>query len=158
MSNIVVTVPTDGLRRLLDDAPDVKLQLQSLAAEKIAEEIVRKAQDKFNANYVEAQTKRIAGQVYAELKSKWTFPAEGKRIVEELAVEAVTRALRGQKDTLIREVQERARELMKTADQRLKDHEVERHAAFLRWAEVEVCKLARDEFIATLRSVKETIT
>ena len=45
-----ITIPTDSLRKLLADHPEVELRLSSMACEKVAEEIKRKVGEKLSKN------------------------------------------------------------------------------------------------------------
>ena len=47
-----ITIPTDSLRKLLADHPEVELRLSSMACEKVAEEIKRKVGEKLSKNEV----------------------------------------------------------------------------------------------------------
>jgi ribosome recycling factor len=87
-------IRTDSLRKILEEEPDVKLKLQNMAIEKIAEELKKKAQhislERFEQEMKSTINKAIA-EANQNLTSKYKFPAEAKAIIEELAKEAVTK-------------------------------------------------------------------
>lgn len=87
MSTIQINVTTDLLKKVLDEQPAIKLSLASLAAEKIAEEVIRKVK---NTSLEEIQDKvntQVSRAIAANMdiyKDRWKFPEEAKKEVRRL--------------------------------------------------------------------------
>lgn len=85
--SITARIRTDSLRKLLEDNTEVWLELESMACEKIAEEITRKAlKMSIDANAVTESAKKAAGEVArTTLRDHRNWPpdanAEIKKIV-----------------------------------------------------------------------------
>jgi hypothetical protein len=92
---IELRVSTASLRKLLDGNPEVRLKLDAMACEKIAEELKRKV-DAGLAD-LEQQATRIVNAAFqkadtamqASIRSKWEFPEATKVIIRDVAKGAV---------------------------------------------------------------------
>lgn len=91
-NKLEVLIRTDSLKKILNEEPEVRLKLQSMACEKIAEELKRKVsqmsleqlQGKLQATVDAAVT-----EANKNLSSKYKFPPEAKAIIKDLAKEKV---------------------------------------------------------------------
>lgn len=93
MSDVSLRIPTSSLRALLDDKPDLLLQIESMACEKIAEEITRKTIQrdigKMNQALQEAVRKELmkgwsGGTIDLSTKAKELVAFEVNRAVEKV--------------------------------------------------------------------------
>ena len=85
-------IRTESLRRILEEEPEVKLKLQTMAIEKIAEELLRKAKNISLTKYeteVQSTVNRAIQEANKNLTTKYKFPAEAKAVIDELARESV---------------------------------------------------------------------
>lgn len=85
-------VPTASLKTILEQNPDVLLKLESIACEKIAEEIVRKSRTQAVHAY-EAKLQEVAMKVTREFSANYSkkhnFPEEARSTVEAIAMDKV---------------------------------------------------------------------
>jgi ATP-dependent Lon protease len=89
---IEVLVRTESLKKILDEEPEVKLKLQSMAVEKIAEELLRKAKHTSITQFqtqMENTINKAMAEVNRNLVLKYRFPEEAKAIIREFAKESV---------------------------------------------------------------------
>jgi hypothetical protein len=114
-------IRTDTLRKILEEEPAVKLQLQHTAIEKIAEELTRKAKHLSLAQF-ESQLQTTVNKAISEfnkdLTSKYRFPAEAKVIIEQIAREYVERMFNGEKARLTKEIDEYFRVKQEESDKK----------------------------------------
>ena len=89
---VEVLIRTDSLRRILEEEPEVKLKLQNMAIEKIAEELKRKAQNISLAQFeleMQSTIKKSIAEFNKSITSTYKFPPEAKAVIETIAKEAV---------------------------------------------------------------------
>lgn len=98
---IQVRVPTDSLRKILQENPPVMLKLESMACEKIAEEIMRKATASDLKKLTEDTVRNATDGVTRAMKdsSKWPEP------LKKAVMDTVLSALKEQRVNMIKEFQ-----------------------------------------------------
>lgn len=150
---IELLIRTDALRKILNDDPDTRLKLQSMACEKIAEELKRKASNMAISQF-EPQIQSITNKAIADcnmtLASKYKFPAEAKAIIEELAKENVQTYFKAEIKRWEATINEffAAKQAEANAQTEAKVMEtIEKMRPLIR-------QQAREEFIATLEAVQ----
>jgi len=133
MADLQLRVPTESLRKLLQEEPTIWLKLESMATEKIAEEITRKAQSITSPEKMNRLVSEIVDQVRREatsqLGSKIKFPEALSKVVVEIASDA----LKAQRLNLINEFRDEVNKLFtevhgntkKYMDQLLEQHKSE---------------------------------
>ena len=146
---IELLIRTDALRKILNDDPDTRLKLQSMACEKIAEELKRKAISQFEPQIQSIINKAIA-DCNMTLASKYKFPAEAKAIIEELAKENVQTYFKAEIKRWEATINEFFAAKQAESD-RLTEAKVFEAIEKMRPA---IKQQAREEFIATLEAVK----
>lgn len=166
---IQIRVNTDVLRDLLDQNPEAKLELEAFAAEKIAEELVRK--------FIGRKESEIAVLVREKLDSVVYTPMRGGAIPSDFAKQVidgeVDRAIAKRVSIRGQELDERvaacAEETIIARLDKIVSREREEREAFMKrlqawWAEGSekledaVKKLARDEFMKVIAEVSGVFT
>lgn len=162
VSDLSLRVPTASLKKLLDENPETKLQLESMACEKIAEELFQKVKGRLSDGSVNETAKKLVqdevNRAFHALKSKFSFPEEGKKVIQELATAAVQKAMEAERKHLLNGVEEKLKAMVlriggeaQTAlyEQLNKDHQE-------RLSEMSstIRQMARSEFLAVLAEAK----
>jgi ElaB/YqjD/DUF883 family membrane-anchored ribosome-binding protein len=148
---IELRIPTSQLKSLLEGQPEIALKLESMACEKIAEEILRKVE---RASFAEGVTNQVRSLVSAALSeaqknlaSTYRFPTEAKKAVQELAEDYVRAYFREEK----KKYDERLNAELATKVQTLMD---QAYASMQRGLERDVRDIAKKEFIAVLETAR----
>lgn len=92
--SIQLSITTDSLKKILDEQPEVQLKLQSMAIEKIAEELKRKAQNMSIAQFesqIQSTISKAIMEFNKDITSKYRFPGEAKAVIEQIARDYVNR-------------------------------------------------------------------
>ena len=157
LNKIEISVPTSALAKLLADNPEITLHLQSMACEKIAEEIHKKAL-KINMSQQQQVFDAAIRNATSKLTSKYLFPKEAQEAIE-WAVSA--HMLGGFAKELVN---------AKTDLHAFITKEIDRQFGLLRNAfavtisegvdniEAKIRKIARDEFLLILKETKGEIS
>ena len=82
MNKLIVS--TENLRKILADNPEIELELASMASEKIAEELKRKALGMADA-YISKRVKDIFDRELRRFESKWSLPKKAMENIGEHA-------------------------------------------------------------------------
>jgi hypothetical protein len=150
---VEVLIRTDSLRRILDEEPEVRLKLQNMAIEKIAEELKRKAQNisllQFESE-MQSTIRKSIDSYNKSITSTYKFPPEAKAIIETLVKEAVQTYFAAE----IRRWEASVNEFFankQSASDRLTQAKVMETIEMMRPA---IRQQAREEFVATLEAVK----
>lgn len=157
--DVTLVIPTDSLKKLLDDQPDISLKLQSMACEKIAEELNRKIRNQFTQVQIDTIVRDVLARAKQALSTQWSFPKEAVRVIEELAETAV-------REEIDRELSKRMTIAVSRAQKELDDmlarklEQFEKNAAkhkreLATWFEAEANRTARQSFLDVLKEAKE---
>jgi hypothetical protein len=161
-NQVVVQVPTSALRKLLDDDPGVVIRLQAMACEKIAEELSRKV--------LQRNEKELVAMVTKLLPTEWgtgKLTAKAQKIIDDQVKDALRVQIREQIDGITKMVVDGTIERLVF---QLSGHVTRHTKALDAWAAKQkqdhldyvhelrgvVKQLARDEFLAVLKEVKES--
>lgn len=79
-------IPTDSLRALLDDKPELRAKLESMACEKIAEEIMRKASSKDVERLMADTLKNVTREASNAMRDPAKWPEDLKRAVMQVVL------------------------------------------------------------------------
>lgn len=150
---IAVQVPTKTLRKLLDENPEVVAELQSLACEKIAEELYRKARNTSQVS-IERSAKDAIARAFSEYNRTYRLPPKVAEMVRdevgreiETRLESERRSARFTFDSTIREkTQDAVKVLQDAVDGMYAKHRDQMQA--------EIRKIAREEFLSVISEVK----
>ena len=154
---VQIQVSTGALKRILEDDPAILLKLQSMACEKIGEEIVRKVKDRTNSDEIDRLVNKVMDTAQADLSSRYRFPPAAKRIVEEIARAEVSREFAATQGRMLSETKTAMAAVTSGFEGRLTAIFEKRRGDFDAWAEKEVRRMAREEFIKTLTAVREGV-
>jgi hypothetical protein len=150
---VEVLIRTDSLRKILEDDPQVKLKLQSMAIEKIAEELKRKAQNislvQFESE-MQATIRKCIADFNKSITSAYKFPSEAKAIIEGIAKEAVQTYFKAEIIRWEKAVNEFFAKKQEESD-RLTEAKVFETIEKMRPM---IKQQAREEFVATLEAVQ----
>ena len=149
MSDIIqINVGTDYLRKIIDENPEAKLKLESMASEKIAEEIVRKVKIT-SIESIEVRLRKSLEEAFSiridQFKDRWKFPAEAKVIINTLVKEAIDSHFAAKE-----------RELSAKVDKAINDRTEELVLRVLTRVPPTVKETARTEFLSVLKEVKDS--
>jgi len=150
---VELLVRTATLRKILDEEPEVRIKLQTMAIEKIAEELKRKAQkislDKFESEMQATINKSIA-EFNKSITSTYKFPPEAKAIIESLVKDAVQTYFKAEVTRWEKSVNDFFAAKQAESD-RLTQAKVMETIEMMRPA---IKQQAREEFVATLEAAK----
>jgi hypothetical protein len=152
-TQVELLVRTDALRKILEEEPEVKLKLQNMAIEKIAEELKRKAQTISLAQFeleMQSTIRKSIAEFNKSITSTYKFPPEAKAIIESLVKEAVQTYFKAEVTRWEKAVNEFFAAKQAESD-RLTEAKVFEAIEKMRPA---IKQQAREEFIATLEAVK----
>lgn len=153
-SPIAVNVPTKALKSLLSEHPEIEIKLQSMACEKIAEEIVRKTKSMDKAS-LETRAESILSGVIAKFNRNHTFPTAAKEQIGIIACDRVEfHASRIARDNSVR-VDKQTSEKMAEFHNVLQLAINEEFKTTHNKLREEIRKIAREEFLSVLKEVKE---
>ena len=150
---VEVLIRTDSLRRILEEEPEVKLKLQNMAIEKIAEELKRKAQNISLAQFeleMQSTIKKSIAEFNKSITSTYKFPPEAKAIIETIVKETVQAYFKAEVTRWEKSVNEFFAAKQAESD-RLTQAKVMETIEMMRPA---IRQQAREEFVATLEAVK----
>jgi len=172
---IQIRVNTDVLRDLLDQNPEAKLELEAFAAEKIAQELVRKFIDKKGGEITQAVATLLGKEAFSPdaWSSKAKLTSEAQRLLDIAASQAITDAVGRRASEIVDEVaakaQSRAEEDTRSRLNAIVVREREEREAFMKrlqtwWdegaerLEAAVKDLARKEFMKVIAEVSGVFT
>jgi len=151
---IELLVSTDTLSKILEDDPEVKLKLQHMAIEKIAEELKRKAQNISLAQFeleMQSTIKKAIAEFNKSITSTYKFPPEAKAIIETLVKEAVQTYFKAEIARWEKSVNDFFAAKQAESD-RLTEAKVFEAIEKMRPA---IKQQAREEFVATLEATRQ---
>lgn len=162
---IQIRVSTSALRRLLEETPDLLLKVESMACEKIAEELNREI-DKFQhtrkASVVSELEKEIKAKINYDLSSKYRLPNEVMATIREVVGTVAKETLKKERDTALREITEEARKkigpLVTEAQTQLYNELNKEYDRQRREQQNAIRQMAREEFLSVLREAKANLT
>jgi len=165
MNPISVRVPTASLQALLAEHPEIELRLESMACEKIAEEMMRKTNAQLASGELGKRAKKMVedavNDTFSKLKSKWNFPTEGKAVITELVTDQLTKQvtqirsdmIKGVSDELKRQTAKIISDAQTELYQALNDEFAKAKDAF----SSDIRALARAEFLSVLHEAKQNL-
>ncbi|MGH6754917.1 MAG: hypothetical protein ACREDP_22390 [Bradyrhizobium sp.] len=170
-SPIKVSVSTNDLRTLLQEDAKVYAELESMACEKIAEEITRKVTSEKSSIKKNIQThfEAASREVASQYRASYTFPGEARQAIAE----AVDKAITTRTDAVITQAKKELADLgasqrrlfentlaekVKQAEAALEEVAGRKLQAFERSIADIVEKQARASFIDVIREARGVIT
>jgi uncharacterized Zn finger protein len=148
-NQVGIIVNTALLRQIIDANPEVKLQLEGLASEKIAEEIFRKVRGMNLEDIqrrVDTETNVAFNRAMSNFNDRYKFPPEAAREIGRIAKELVERHITTTAADLAIQVD---KILQVRTELAVKD--------VVARASAEIRQLARQEFLSVLREVKGAV-
>lgn len=156
-ASINLRVDTALLRSILEANPTAKLAVESVAVEKISEEILRKIKHTDFANIqrdADARVQRAMADSEASFKNRYKFPVEAVVEVERIAKEFFERELRTVRAAFITAVEKEMQNRLNLAETILAGKvEVLKGKIAAELIQL-VREQARAEFLAVLQEVK----
>lgn len=150
---IHIRIPTASLRQLLESEPDIKAQLESMACEKIAEEITRKVVSGRFEQALDAKLADVAKAVTDQYSARYRFPQEAKNEITR----ATSAALKESGEQIKRELRHEATVLTNDIKIKLDNHIAEQHAQWQAKIQASIRQIARAEFISVMQDVKKVV-
>jgi hypothetical protein len=104
---IKVSVPSEGLMTLLGDNPEIMVEIHRLAAEKMAEHVVRKVKA-IEVAKIQSELDSAVTSTINLYKRSYTFPLEAQSFISKTILETLDREFARKKDDLVRALNQRA--------------------------------------------------
>ena len=166
---IQIRVNTDVLRDLLDQNPEAKLELEAFAAEKIAEELVRKFIGRKESEIAVLVREKLDSVVYSPLRGGAVASDFAKQVIAGEVDSALARAVAMRGQVLSDRVAACAEEKILARLDKIVVQERDKREAFQTqiqkwWDQArenmreEIKKLARDEFMKVIAEVSGHFT
>ena len=151
--SIKINVPTAELKRILDDNPEVLLEIQKTAAEKIAEELNRKLNRDLTEN-IEKELASLHQSKFKALQYNYQFPDEAKKLISNFVERYMKQELTGAITELRRENDRQVADKIEKIDATISRIMEAAVAEAKEAIKDDVAKQAREEFLSVLAEVK----
>jgi hypothetical protein len=150
---IDLRIPTAALRTILDENPEVRLKLDAMACEKIAEELTRKAKSVTIVNFektLENAVARAESSFNSLVVKKYSFPPAAREVITAICKEELEKQTLLARESLIRKANELVAIMKESLDKYLVTKVSQEVAKFPALIKIH----ARAEFVEVLESVR----
>lgn len=148
---IQLRIPTNSLMKLLEGNPEIIAKLESMASEKIAEEIMRKATSSDLKKLTDATVSNAMDEVRRAMRNGASWPTEVRDAVKKMVMEH----LKDQRVTMITEFRDELTKMFNTTQENAV-RELDKKIEDLTLAHREHLRTyARRDFLAVMKEVRE---